>query len=1210
MEQEELYQQASDEVFEEMMAQKKSQQAGQDAEYLKSMTEQHPQYGTKIGRFSTAVGTGAAKAVLETKDFIFGEPEEADKSQGRKNIESMSRALSNESMAYSLAGGVSQFSVGMLGAGKLLAPIKAVDNLKKGGKAARAVYETGRGALAASVVIDPHEERLSDLIQSYPSLENPLTEYLASNPEDSAAEGRLKNALEGIGMDVTLVGTFALSVKALKYFKAGDEEKALKALADSEAAEARNREAYSMDFTGNPNSAIQAKAAEINGDGLNKLSMPQAEGQAGLEVPNAHSVPEVKPEVPASPEATPQPEVPASSPDAKIEQVGSTPLSAFPEAPPTVYRTADIGEDDLQTLIKESASDADAIKQYGSREEAAASGYKFGKGGSLPWQKLRSSDESDAFVARVTETFKARYDTMKGGAILQDSKVSSLVSDIARDYNLDPAEVIGTLAKSGSEAAGSVAKMEASLLIGTKMVRDAEDVALQIKNGDLSQFGGDIRLAQEEMKARLTAGMDVQAAGLSILSNAGRSLRRARSEFRFTPDQIANIRSIPSDRLTDLVILAKGDAKKLAQLANPNFVKKVTNEAVWGLTNGLLWLWPTHTVNLASNTYMMLARPTEKLLGSAAMMLKPGVRSDPVKHAEYRAISRQAMKEYVYTATSISEGWHNAVEAFKLGDSRLSPQNTEWFQSGQTQIQTPALHEILKPVNDVQDVMSNVVNVYRAIFGLPTRGLGAQDEFFKTMRYRAVVQSKASVEGSEKGLSGQQLKDYIQSKLDEAIDPSTGQALDRAVLIESQKTTFQQELLPGTLGATIRNNRAAHPWMGLVLPFVKTPVNVLRYSMKHMPGLNLLQEEYRHAIQGKAGSEAQLHAYGQMALGSTFAFLGIQMAANDMVTGAGPSDLKLKQEMMAHGWKPYSIKRVAEDGSITYIPMGRLDPVGLVMSIAADLSDAMKADPENKGLGDAVAAFSISLAKNIGEKSFLLNLNQAIQAMADPDEKGGKYLGQMVGNLAPASSLMRGANPDPHLRDARNFTDHIMRNIPGFSDSLPPSRDVYGDPILRRVELASQWDYDLVEAEHNRIITEVGKGIGKIVPARGSGVDLRDLTLESGQNAYDRLQELGGQLPGAPSLKSMLATIIKSPAYQVLPDGDAETKGTRLWMLAGKVSDYRTLAWKKLRAESPLVRDALQKRQAETRDALQKNMREKAAQPSGAQSLLKALSPN
>src|SRR5690606_36520439 len=109
-------------------------------------------------------------AGMETKDFIFGEPEEHEKSDFRRGIERRAQELQESSAVNSVTMGISQIATGLIGAGKLMAPIKAVQKLKGAGTAGRAAYEVGLGAAAGAVVIDPHEERLSNLIEDFPAL--------------------------------------------------------------------------------------------------------------------------------------------------------------------------------------------------------------------------------------------------------------------------------------------------------------------------------------------------------------------------------------------------------------------------------------------------------------------------------------------------------------------------------------------------------------------------------------------------------------------------------------------------------------------------------------------------------------------------------------------------------------------------------------------------------------------------------------------------------------------------------------------------------------------------------------------------------------------------------------------------------------------------------------------------------------------------------
>lgn len=94
-----------------------------------------------------------------------------------------------ESTTGQLVQGVSQFLTGFLPAMK---GAKALGLVKSAPYAA--------GFVADALVFDPQEARLSDLVQEYPTLQNPITEYLASDPNDSRAEGMFKNGLEGLGL--------------------------------------------------------------------------------------------------------------------------------------------------------------------------------------------------------------------------------------------------------------------------------------------------------------------------------------------------------------------------------------------------------------------------------------------------------------------------------------------------------------------------------------------------------------------------------------------------------------------------------------------------------------------------------------------------------------------------------------------------------------------------------------------------------------------------------------------------------------------------------------------------------------------------------------------------------------------------------------------------------------------------------------------------
>ncbi len=1141
-----------------------------------------------------SAGVGIARAGIETTDFLLGEPEEHEKSDLRRGIEQRGRELADTSPANAMAASIAQFATGLLGAGKIMAPFKGVQKLKAAGTAGRGAYEIGRGAMVGAVAIDPHEERLSNLIESFPDLRNPITDYLAADPSDSAAAGRFKNALEGVGLDLAIIGTLGAAVRSYRFMREGNAEKVAGELAKLDASPQTATEPRGAPLEA-AESQPPARGAEAASESprVEEQRIEFEERAAVLEYEAGLSRTEAERQAAAETGYRMNDTARADSPSLSPNQSGgSNPdlPSSRQEPPPAGVAMVEVSPEDVSRILQSTDADLKAIARHGSREAAAEAGQIAARSSSrLPWQKLHAPDGLSAFMDSAEQTLKAQMDTAKGGDVLSDTAVNARVRDMADFWGEDPAALMGELARAGDEASAMTARMEAGYLIANRMLADTYDAAFKVRNGMLDEWGGDATKAGEELRARLRTSATLLASAQSIRSNTGRTMRRLRGQFQLRPDDLAALEGVDPGRLAELLYSTKGDPKKLAQAANPGFLRRALNEATFSLTNSILWLYPTHVVNMASNLYMLAGRPTEKLIGGLALGPKSG--GDIIR--------QRAMREYAGTVAALGDAWTAMVEAFKRGDSILSPHNTEFFQGSVIQKPLP-----WRPLRDITDLAHNamVAANYRTIVGLPTRTLGAVDEFFKTLRYRAYIQAEAATEASMRGLTGDYFRNHIATRLEKSFDPATGQALNPKALAEAQTTTFQSELLAGTAGATIQQARSRHPVLTFILPFVKTPVNVLRYGWRMTPGLNLLQTDFRQAITGGQGAEAQAHAIGQMTLGATFMGLASALAINGKMTGAGPKEPRLQQELRSTGWQPYAYVFEGEDGTKRYVPMGRFDPAGMAFGMVADLVEALRVDPDAKDPEAGMGALLLALAKSFTDRTFLQNMHQALEALSDPGSRGERWLGNIAGNVAPLSSALRGLNPDPYLRDARTFVDSMLKNMPGYSDTLPPTRDAFGEPVWRRIGITSRDEADEVEAEHNRIILETGRGIGK--PSHGlGGEDLRGITLATGQNAYDRLQELSGQLPTGPSLKQRLKDIIAADWYRELPDGDADVKGTRLNVLALQVRKYREAAKAAFLRENPDLQGLVYKRQ---REAFIARSRNREREPGGRE-LLEAL---
>ena len=158
--------------------------------------------GTATAQQSVLQGFfGALSEVQRGFDALLGKGETANKYDVIKKLVSTGKP---ETVTGDLVEGISQFLTGFLPGS---AAVKAVGAVKS------APYIAG--AIADATVFNPHEARLSNLVEMYPSLQNPVTEYLASDPNDSRAEGMFKASLEGL-LAGGVIDLFVKGVKSVK----------------------------------------------------------------------------------------------------------------------------------------------------------------------------------------------------------------------------------------------------------------------------------------------------------------------------------------------------------------------------------------------------------------------------------------------------------------------------------------------------------------------------------------------------------------------------------------------------------------------------------------------------------------------------------------------------------------------------------------------------------------------------------------------------------------------------------------------------------------------------------------------------------------------------------------------------------------------------------------------------------------------------------
>ena len=256
----------------------------------------------KAGRLGLSAGQGVVNAAEETLDFLdenivmpydtpdtlLGKvaftdfiPRFVTPEKWKKPTFSQSRQLpifhQPEGLAENMTEGASRFVTGFIGPNKFFKAVGLGGGIVKTGLRGMAA-----GGVSDLTVFDPNEGRLSDMLVEFDStvLNNAVTQYLATDEDDTEMEGRLKNVLEGM-----LIGGPFEILFGLKAFK---KAKATKDFAEKEKIYKETGEAISDLKKGKKTKKVYKKIAE-NNDAINmkeylkKLNIGKKEAKAETE---------------------------------------------------------------------------------------------------------------------------------------------------------------------------------------------------------------------------------------------------------------------------------------------------------------------------------------------------------------------------------------------------------------------------------------------------------------------------------------------------------------------------------------------------------------------------------------------------------------------------------------------------------------------------------------------------------------------------------------------------------------------------------------------------------------------------------------------------------------------------------------------------------------------------------------------------------------
>lgn len=1035
-------------------------------------------------------------------------------------------------MAGGLARGVSQFMTGYALLGR---------QIKVGGAVTSAM---AGGAVTDFVAFDEHEDRFSDFLRDTAGLEDPVTAFLQADPNDTVAEGKLKNALEGIGLGVAAEGLIRLA----KSFRTAKGVQ----LKEGDGA-----------------------AAKVMNDEVAKIVEEEPELFTQMDLFDTASDVNTAPDGVQGPKANPD----AVAPDAPAEAAGEV----------TAHNKAAANARTAEAETRNSGPvNIDKFNAALDEEIALQRGGSFVNPDRTVEGDLFNFDTMDVDVD-IKDVMNMAASSIREHGI-KDSETLAAVAAKSREYLANAVDVDGHVIDGALARMAADAEDQQAIVVGGKMLvqslsRRVEDLAFKISAGRASDVDYNLMVQLQARLVETSANLKSVITGAAQTTSAG----RIRTHDILTDQELSAMEI--AKQLTDNIEGAGGHeaVRKLSEAIIANKNAKGGARGLMRVAEGTRGFWSvineyfinsllsgpkTHMINAISNVSQTVLLPAEHIMGSALRADVEGM--------------REGARQYAGIALAVKDAAKYAAIALKTGRNHLDPEAAILEANG---VDFRAIRS-----NSHNPMVRGIINGLGDFIRLPSRLLMTSDEFFKQINYRSHFYSRAVSEGLDLVASGQitrqELGAWVARKMDTATTQS-GAARSQVDLDYAREATFTDELTAGSVARWVQRGTNNHPWMKLLAPFVRTPTNVIVAAGQRSP-LFWMSKRMMDDLRGADPSRAA-RARGKLVTGGVIWTSALIAAQSGTITGSGPSDPAVRKRLMETGWRPYSFVMSDGNGGKKYIDYRRLDPFAMVFGIAADIADVGGQLDEMK-LSEIASAAMVGLANNLASKAYLSGAIDAMTAFNDPDRYGASWFYNYASSMVPHSSLLRELRKsgDPAMREVRSMLDAVMNTVPGFSDKLPAKRSwITGEPIVypkgwgqnmmsplgeafaaANPILEGEWKKDLVLDELARL------DFGFSAPTRTV------LGVELNPEQYSRYNEIHGTVRlGRYTMYQALEALFTTQRYDLAREraGDSSDPALnpRIKAVQRVISRYRKAAKQQLFNEYPELQSEVMSMQEE-----------------------------
>lgn len=1053
-----------------------------------------------------------------------------------------------DTTANAVISSVSQFLIPFGTAGKLMKAAKLGTNISKSfPKAMKYARPAVQGALADLAAFDGHEARLSDLIQDVPVLRNPVAEYMQSNEDDGELEGRFKNSIEGLALGGLADGLFAglRAVKASRRARAAAKaagykpvEEAFIPKVEKSAFSALGDTDEGLFFLKNMDRIADSPVVSINStkeignekkfrkktfDLLDQFIGTKIYNQslgADIEIRKssidkykrfsskidkqliAKYIPEILEKAEFALKEKPYDL--SREPNIRAYYKGNVPILLDNKKS---YVALTVKEDDKGKLFWDAQVKENPRRTvpdtkpgvYGGDEQASFfnnmsySGKKVNDSIYINWARIDTPEDVKSVMNDLVQKRAPDIEHAQRGVMsFEDIRLNSMQEDafkvlqerrMGQPLNAEQTLAARRLWAASGEKLNELAKLsyenpsEANLFMLRKQMATHYAIQKEI-------------IAARTETARALAQWRIPSGSSEEVAEQLRTVLDAAGGDALTRKMARDILSMTQ----------AGQVKEVDKMIEGGWFAKAVDTWNEARIAGLLTNSTTHIVNFSSNMLNVGVALADRI--NAVFMAK-------VLGKERGAVASEIYYQFLGNLAGVKDGLRYAWKTVKTGMSE-NPYATKFDIPPVIRSETYGLNK--------DSFWGKGVDSLGTIVRLPFRLLEGSDDFSKAVFGRGELYAQSVRRASWEMADGKITKEAFKKRVSDLIENPPAD-LKIAAKQSAEYHTFTgdpPELVKG-LGRLARS----YPIVRFILPFVKTPGNVLNYALEHS-AFAPLSRQFRADL--AAGGIRAETALGKMTTGAILTMVSADLALNGLITGGGPSDTRELSALRRTGWQPYSLK-IGDK----YYSFSRFEPLATNLSLVADMTEALdymsynqeETDENDEDVQGAVSLVLLKSAAAVMDKTYLSGMMGVVDALADPTElKAEKLAADFAVSMIPAVSSFQAAlgavarTSDPYAKDARTVIDRIRSNIPGLSKDVPNRLDLFGRKMTRAT---GDWKYDLFipvrtsiesEAPIDKEMLEQGAFISmpnRIISIQGGKIDLRNRPV-----LYNEYVELAG----------------------------------------------------------------------------------------------------